>query len=343
MHFRVIAVAATTLVLSHGPTLGMEGTVGVLPRGFLIELLTCHGIEVPKGGERRSLSCPVPDHEDTHPSAFVTEDNYFYCAVCCCSSGRWTAKKLAEAIGARWPVKKRDLPPVTNSQAERVWQRARERARCDGSIDRDRDVYDFLEARSISEAWEAGSFGIVADGPHLPEAMRSWPRRGYRVVAPLYDHQGQLVSLQARAVRHATPKTMNCSGLKIGGSMFATATGLALLRGQSDADTIIVGEGITDYLALSFLSPVPAFTAAGAGLAKRIAGAWVSGKRVVMALDCDLVGRSQTRRASDSFYAAGALEVAALEWSPGANDVCDELRFSGADALHDVLEEVTRG
>jgi hypothetical protein len=110
-----------------------------------------------------------------------------------------------------------------------------------------------------------------------------WPSqwsKTWRVAVPLYDATGAMVSIQARAVVPLTggdPKTRNPLGCSVGGTFFASADGLALLRGVYAGSGLTIVEGLTDTLAaaqlVERLAPEmrPAILGIVAGSAKALA------------------------------------------------------------------------
>ncbi len=76
-----------------------------------------------------------------------------------------------------------------------------------------------------------------------------WPysSKTWRVVMPLFDATGALVSLQGRAIVDATPKDRNARGCSMGELVFACPAGRAFLAGSVvGIKTVTVVEGLTD-------------------------------------------------------------------------------------------------
>jgi hypothetical protein len=205
----------------------------------------------------------------------------------------------------------------------------------------------YLARRGLATAWEDSLFGILASDMDLPDAVRSWPGRGYQLVAPLHDVEtGDLVSIQARAVRDAQrPKTLFPKGSRAQGTVFATAAALALLRGRdnlfprsSPPRAIIIGEGLTDFLALAIHAAVPVFSAPGAGAAIGAVGAWAHGRTVCLAVDCDPAGEAVVSEASRRAFTAGARAVRRIAWPAGAKDACEALGALGTERFQAFLD-----
>ena len=93
----------------------------------------------------------------------------------------------------------------------------------------------------------------------LPPPTRfAWPSwwtydsKTWRVVMPLFDASGALVSLQARAIIDATPKDRNARGYAMGELAFACPLGRAFLAGDVvGIKTVTVVEGLTDVFRLT--------------------------------------------------------------------------------------------
>ena len=222
--------------------------------------------------------------------------------------------------------------------ARDTWRQARIRVRDDDCVDADRSVYEYVGNRSLMESLELGCFGILASGMALPEAISWWPSAGYRIVAPTYDHQGEIANIQARAIVFAEKKTLFPKGSKASGTVFASASGLDLLRGRArDARAVLLAEGLTDYLALSIVATVPVLSAPGVGLAESCVGPWARNRDVVLALDADDAGRKAIAPTARKLYQLEARSVHALVWPKGCCDACDALEALGEGELFEFL------
>lgn len=321
-----------------------------LPPGLIFEIADDAGIVLKGKGAKRQCRCPI--HDDKSASAFVSEDNVFYCSVCT-PSGGWPAKALCEKLGSDWKRYVRDLPrdPVVRRQptvepevtftpadALALWKTARARARDDECIDQDRPAYDYLESRGLMEAYELGVFGILATGMTLPPDVATWPQRGYRIVAALYDTTGKLTNVQARTIRFDRIRTLVPTGSKLAGTLFAEERALMILRGQPvAADTIIYGEGLTDFLALSITALMPVFAAPGTGNAVGGVDQWARGRRVLLALDNDNAGNAALVDTRDALYRHGATNVRRIVWPTGCKDACDVIAKRGTTGLSQLI------
>lgn len=174
-----------------------------LPKGFIFDLAGRASLKLLGSGPKRRLRCPF--HDDRHPSAFVSEDNLFFCSVCT-PDGGWTAKRFCQELGLPWTpptsgqhTGRPDRTAFTASDARHAWLLALGRARDDEVIEHDRSVYRFLEGRGLAVSWEDALFAILAVGMPLHRALLQWPANGYRLVVPLYELAGELSVLPGAA------------------------------------------------------------------------------------------------------------------------------------------------
>jgi hypothetical protein len=80
---------------------------------------------------------------------------------------------------------------------------------------------------------------------------RWWPHRSKvrRLAMPMFDANGAMASMQARAIVDATPKDMNARGFSVAELVFACPLGRAFLAGDCrDLEAVITVEGLTDVL-----------------------------------------------------------------------------------------------
>jgi hypothetical protein len=315
-----------------------------LPPGLIFEIADQAGLELRGRGDKRTLRCPL--HSDEHPSAFVSRQNVFYCSRCTPEKGL-TAKEFAGRLGVSWDSFR---PGASHAPATRprfdpagaaaIWDLALARARDDDSVEADREVYDYLGERHLLAGWETGAFGILSPGPALPPSVASWPGRGYRVVAPLYGADGELHNVQARNITGATPKTRVPKGSQIKSTVFASDTGLSLLRGEvTEAEAVVLAEGLTDYLALVAHAPCPVLSAPGAGMAASSIGPWAAGRTLFIATDADHAGEDAAEAAAETARRQGARRVVRIDWAEGCKDACDVLGKFGEEAFAGFLHE----
>ncbi|MCC7173087.1 MAG: toprim domain-containing protein [Planctomycetes bacterium] len=327
-----------------------------LPPGLIFDIARSAGIEVPDRGAKRPIRCSI--HDDRTASAFLSELNIFYCSVCT-PDGGWSAKEFAAAVGVPWqgggvtaalaprPKPIATAPAFTKHDAQLVWSLALARARNDDCAGADREVYDYLSKRGVLEAWELSTFGVLAEGMPVPESIGWWARASYRIVAPLYDQRGELVSVQARAITRREPKTLFPKGSRANGASFASKRALELLAsGVPEHDIVVLGEGLTDFLALVAATPIPVLCAPGTGFVTSSIGPWVHGRTLLLALDNDAAGDAALGPAAEAAYAAGARRVVKVRWPSGCKDACDvvaQRELAGLEAFLAVHMEARRG
>jgi len=325
-----------------------------LRKGVVHDLARNAGIEVRHLDKKCPIRCPF--HADKHPSAFLDPTtNAFYCSVCT-PNGGWSARRLAEALGVLWPPPDAFEHPgrvqahaggpkhdqaFTPIQAREVWQQATARARDDERVNADRAVYEFVARRGLAESWEDGLFGILSVGMDLPGPISRWPSTGHRLLAPLYDGNGEITNVQARTIGNGSPKTLFPAGSRAAGTLFASSSGMAVLRGDwTGTKRVLFGEGLTDFLALASISPIPVLCAPGTSMAAPGIGAWVSGYEVLVALDCDEAGSRAVQPTADRAYEHGATRVRQIEWPGLAKDACEVVEQVGLEGLADFLAQV---
>lgn len=246
----------------------------VLRPGQIFDVARDAGLALRGSGAKRLLRCPF--HDDRHASAFVSEKNVFYCSVCTpdrglslraftdgLRSGR-TSKPFAHGHRRSFAPSTDESPAdagsvsFTPELAEAVWGLARSRANRSPAPREDAAAWAYVESRHLTAAVRAELAGILADDPRLPSAVVAWPRRGYRLVAPLFDLSGHVVNVQARAIGDLAPKTLFPNGSAARGAVFANHAGQALLRGEPAKDRLIVfGEGLTNRWPSAKRTPHP--------------------------------------------------------------------------------------
>jgi DNA primase len=318
-----------------------------LPPGTVLQVLAAAGVQLPPGAEERektALRCPL--HDDRRPSAFIRPAlNMFGCAVC----GSFSAKKLAEALGVPWPLEGRRLillPPqkrpdvpqagLSSEEALARWNASLARLRDDSAAEEDAAVYEYLRVRSLS--------GVLDSGENLCGVLPPEFGRTYRLVAPLRDASGQVVGLQARAVLPlpaGAPRVRSPRGGRIREALFLSMSAVDALRGHLPRVPTIVGEGLSDFLALAVVAagrwPVAALPGVG-GAGGDIVGRLGRGRTVILALDQDEPGEKAACRAAGTISAAGG-RPKRLRWPPGHKDACDLVEAYGLEALEAALAE----
>ena len=323
----------------------------MLAPGIIVEIAKRAGLQVPeRGTDKKRIRCPF--HEDRRPSAFISEArNIFHCSVCTPGHG-WGAKRLAQELGVAWETSphvavrtrqprrarlRKESFPAERAQA--IWSAALARARDDDHVDQDRAVYEYLDRRGLSEAWERGCYGILGEDMELPDDVAWWPGRGFRLVVPLFNESGELVNIQARRVVSGDPKTLFPKNSFARQVLFATDLGLEVLRDRACAhDVVLVAEGLTDYLAIAAAASVPVLAVPGAGIADAVIGPWITNKTLVLALDQDTAGETASREAGRAAWRQGAAGVHKITWPQGCKDACDTLMQLGGGGFSELIE-----
>ncbi len=315
----------------------------------------------------RNWQCPAPSHEDRSPSLSVNEGddgraliNCFggcqpeeVCAALglelrdlypnarpCSPLPPPKAKASASPVGSRKPRKK---PPTFSAEEARgVWEQARARSRDDRFLDDDAEVYRYLSGRHLADGWDMGLFGILGPGMTLPGRIQDWLRTGHRIVVPLFDHKGAIVSLQARTIHpNCEPKVLTPTGGRIKGTLFASEMGQQLLAGLWQGPTVcILGEGLTDFLAMAPRAPVPVLNVPGATVAASSVGPWVREMRVILTLHDDTAGDTAADQVEQAALDAGACSIERIVWPYGANDAANLLALQGSRSFTEFLDEL---
>ncbi len=236
--------------------------------------------------------------------------------------------------------------PFEPADAALTWKLASERVHGELSPEQceaDRPVYEFLRDRALGEAWESRTYGVLGADMALPAQIAWWPASGYRLVVPTFDAAANLVSIQGRAIvpKPNGKKVLFPKGSKVAGTCFANDHARRLLRAKSgewhDASPAIVGEGLTDFLALCIALDTPVFSAPGAGMARHCIGHWASGRVVWLALDVDLAGQANLDVAAKTAYEFGAKLVRRIVWREPHKDACDALKAWGVERFSDFV------
>ena len=296
-----------------------------------------------------------PAHDDRNPSLSLGSGQNGEALLCChagCSAAE-ILSSLGLAMKDLFPTDgERDVArlqqAITRPRQRSTWsadcaktvcQVGLSRTRNDEAIDADAAAYEYLKSRGLSPAWEQNLYGILHPElvSELPRVVRHWPKRGYRIVAPLYDQQGEVSEVQARSIDpKAEIRTLLPKGGSAKGKVFACSQGRALLRNESTSSIVILGEGLTDYLALSISAPIPVFSTAGVGTAANCVGPWAKERTVILALDCDQAGEKGTVDAAQVIKERGG-RAQRLRWPREANDACELVERFGVDDLAQFL------
>src|SRR4029077_14356612 len=115
------------------------------------------------------------------------------------------------------------------------------------------------------------------------------------------------------------------------GAVFATRSGRELLQnGAIEGGKVLLGEGLTDFLALSIVAPVPVLSAPGASFLASTIGSWVVGQDLYLAADNDDAGEGAIQPTARAALRGGARNVFAITWPEGCKDACDALAALGS-------------
>lgn len=316
-----------------------------LPAGLIFTVAERSGIQLRGTGPKRRIRCPF--HQDRHPSAVLFEKNVFHCSVCGSKSLKDFTTALGVALDLCRPVL--ESPRVMTSSsvssrfsatdAKQVWRLAVARARGE-SQEADADVYQYVARRGLSEAREHSAFGILGSAMALPHRVRHWPGAGYRIVLPLYDLTGQMTNVQGRCIRPARTKVLFPAGSRARAVAFANTEGLALLGTPAEnSSPVLLGEGLTDHLALTITAPGPVLSVPGTSVAASIIEGWVQGRSLLLAFDDDRAGRSGVEAVKRAFFRCGGDRLYELTWPRGCNDANDTLLSLGAPTMAQLLQE----
>lgn len=176
-------------------------------------------------------------------------------------------------------------------------------------VDEDFEVSDWLRGRGLKpdKVADCDLARAIPEGLSLPGWAacrgRSW-HVGWRLVVPLYDAGGDVVTLHARAVRDLDPKGASPRGFQLAGTAMADPLARLTLQAGSTpawwpADRhfrAVIVEGVPDWLSWSTLSgDADEYAPAVFGLA---AGTWTpgiadrvpTGAAVYIATDSDAAG-----------------------------------------------------
>lgn len=330
------------------------------PPGAILEVARSAGLELTQRADKAQCKCPF--HQDSQASAVLfTDTNWFHCSACGESMGLY---KFASKFGvrvdssfkgrpqpiattpAKRPVKpskpKPKKPAFHPEQAQQFWRFVKRQARDDDNIADVQPVFDYLHKRGLMEACELGLVGTLGTGHPLPRYAQRWTK-SHRLIVALYDEHGVLSNIQARAIDDAKPKTLFPPGSHASGMLFADSRGVAMLRNEESLTSAILGEGLTDFLAMAIYSPIPVLSAPGTGMAKSAAGAWARGMTVFIATDIDEAGQRVVQQTAEALFECGAAKVRRLDWPSPYCDACEALEGLGDVRFSLFLEEHLSG
>jgi hypothetical protein len=147
---------------------------------------------------------------------------------------------------------------------------------------------DVPDWRLVSPA--RGLAAWIPDGCDLPRwaryGGRSWLQTGHRVLIPMYDVEGRIAGIRARAADRARahPKALPPLGHSIGPLCMASPTARAWLRGTETPTAIAVVEGEPAWMLWSAAAPP------GTAVLGIISGSWSEAWRdAIAAAGCPVV------------------------------------------------------
>ncbi|MAQ16249.1 MAG: hypothetical protein CMN30_15840 [Sandaracinus sp.] len=163
----------------------------------------------------------------------------------------------------------------------------------------------------------------LPDDVALPPWGDWWRRTGHRVVIPLRDHRGEIVTLHARAGRAAgnCPKQFGPRGYQVRGTAMANAIGVDLLRGDEFTRDyvahagVVITEGTPSWLAWAtnwggaFESEPACFAYYSGTWSKAHADAIPDGARVLLDPDYNEAGQRMARAVVETLGARVDLHV----------------------------------
>jgi len=184
-------------------------------------------------------------------------------------------------------------------------------------VTEDAEVVDWLRSRSLDaaavELWDLAR--ALPRDAELPRWARTkagtWVASGHRLLVPLYDAAGRLVSLRARDVtKRAAAKSLAPAGSFAPGAVLACPLGVQLLAGANLSwctPEVLIVEGEPDFLLWASTQPEsdeqgPAvFGVTGGSWTAEHAGRVPDGARVIVRTHADRAGDDYARRIARTF------------------------------------------
>lgn len=311
------------------------------------------GTDVVLRREGRYLLCRCPFHDERSASFVVFPDSQrFKCFGCRHGGDVVDFYRLryhistSEALRRLRPWAESAAPQIFGNDAQKddrgretepfpeavhIWHRAcleKENAET-------RAAFDYAQSRGLEQA--IGRHLAILTRRNLHERLRfrrrSWSATGHRLLAPLHDQAGRVVSLQGRRiVENDTPKSLNPYGAPARGTLFCNSWSRILLQGNWPAGkprVVYFGEGLTDHAALSLACWGQAVVSApGVGNAEDAVGEWACGAWLRVILDRDDAGEKKVQEIADRAIGFGAT-VTRLVLPKRYTDVCEALIGEG--------------
>lgn len=323
-----------------------------LQDGELYNRLLQLGWELDPDRDKNAVPCPF--HDDHRPSAFVSRRNVFYCSVCTPNKGLSAAEFLlrlgaprsapCEAAPIRLPAQRTQpsSAEVPLGKVRELWSVAVARVAHHRTLP-ESEAMAFIRRRGLESAAERGLFGVLERTDEIRYGKRIWHELGVRVVAPLYDLNGEFVSFQGRNVLGAEPRLLFPAGRPAKGTLFSNALGLEVLRGRLQSQRCVVVEGLTDFLAVGSIEGVATLGLPGASMACGVAGDWMRGRDLILAFDADRAGSAAAGEVAARARSLGATSVHAVLWPTGCKDACEFIALNGYECFRDELVGALQG
>jgi len=242
--------------------------------------------------QARGITVLCPWHDERKPSCSITVGEDGTIRVCCFGCGmrgdvlhliaqvrglesRRDFKRVLEEAAQLAGIKLDEYRPPTPTQQRparaapmsagrppavevaELW------ASCVAVYD-DSEMSGALCARAIDPAHVtdrdlARALPKTADVPAWARCGRwSWSQLGNRLIIPMFDESGQIVTLHARRLDRPgqnTPKGLSPKGFSSSGSVFADGPGRCLLAGRQPSSwtsrALVVSEGVPDFLTVA--------------------------------------------------------------------------------------------
>lgn len=298
-------------------------------------------------GRNRFAPCPACSADrlargDRRGPVLLRGDDRWWCALCNVGgdardlvgfhlhgrrvSGSEDWRAVAEWLGEEHVV---SLPPARPPEPPKrpPWQEVARALRTATALPG--AAAEFLERRNLPATVPARLLDPGFRADWWPVTWSGiWP-----LVVPAVDHQGAVRSLHARAIGPAQRKSTWPAQRDAAGLFFADPTHARLwLRGGRVPPSVLIVEGLTDYLRACAVLPGWAVLGLESGSVPGLAAApWLPGQRVYVCTDADPHG--------DRYAAqlAAALPIAHTRVAlPPGSDLCDALD-AGA-AIHELLD-----
>jgi uncharacterized protein (DUF927 family)/phage/plasmid primase-like uncharacterized protein len=323
------------------------------------EVVAALGIDPGKRGHQR---CPLPGHDDEHPS--FRWDSGKECFFCTCGSGDAldliqaiegvdfpeAVKRVAEILGLRGNGRGRatatpaDEPPEKETKA-RGW------AACASTW---ADAHDLDDPAAAPGRAYLEVRGLKTDFP-LPEALRLHPRLAYRegettgifpaILGRVVDVAGEPIGLQRIWLApDGSGKAPLPDGLPAKKALGALAGGAVRLDEPRPGEPLVVAEGLETALAVRQATGWATWAAVSASvMAALVVPAEVAEAVIAADLDRSKAGEEAARKLAARLHAQGVrvrIALPAGEIAEGAKGVdwLDVLNHAGTEAVREAID-----